>query len=62
MTTAVSPEDQTAALSDYNDYFLDQAFCLAVVTRPSTSIKTDGVDGIAGTSYGFIDLSRAYLV
>ena len=62
MTTAVSPDDQTAALAAYNDYFVDQAFCLAVVTRPSTSIKTDGVDGITGTSYGFVDLSHAYLV
>ena len=62
LTSAVSPDAQKKALYNYNQYFLDQAFCLPEVTRQTLSVRSTQVDGIAGTWYGFLDLNNSYLV
>ena len=61
LSSAVGPEAAAQALSDYNEYFLDEAFCLPLNVRPSISVRTDRVDGIKSTQQGYIDLSTAHL-
>jgi peptide/nickel transport system substrate-binding protein len=61
LTSAVDAADVANALSDYDEYFLDEAFCLSLNVRPSISVRTDEVDGITSTQQGYIDLSTAYL-
>ncbi len=61
LTDALTDSDQQKALSDYNTYFLDQAFALPVITRQTLSVRTTGFDGIAPTTQGFLDVSTAYL-
>lgn len=58
---ALTPADQQAALTAYNTYFLDQAFALPLVTRPTLSVRTAGVDGITSTIQGFLNVNTAYL-
>jgi peptide/nickel transport system substrate-binding protein len=61
LTSAVSPSQEQTALHAYAAYYLDQAFCVPVVSRQTLSVRSTSVDGIVGTSYGFINLSNAYL-
>lgn len=61
VTDAVSPQQQSDSMKALNDYFLDQAFCVSVVVRPSLWVRKTKVDGIGLTAYGFADLTRAYL-
>lgn len=61
VTNALTPEDQKQALEDYNEYFLDQAFALPVLTRATLSARSAKVDGITSTIQGFINLDTAYL-
>lgn len=61
VSSATTESAQVKALSDYNAYFLDQAFAVPVITRPSLSVSTDTVHGITGTQMGFIDLRHAWV-
>lgn len=61
VTDALTDDDRKTALKEYNDYFLDQAFALPVLTRSTLSVRTAKVDGITSTIQGFIDLDTAYL-
>ena len=58
---AASTADQKAATHDYNDYLLDQAFTVPLVTRPTLTVRTTAVGGIRSTQAGFIELGTAWL-
>jgi peptide/nickel transport system substrate-binding protein len=62
LTSAVSPSQQQQALTNYDAYSLNQAFCVPEVTRQTPSVRTTTVNGITATAYGFLDLATAYLV
>ncbi|HEX6355672.1 ABC transporter substrate-binding protein [Actinophytocola sp.] len=61
LTGALTDDAQKQALANYNDYFLDQAFALPVLTRSTLSVRSAKVDGITSTIQGFINLDTAYL-
>jgi len=61
VTTAVGTSAQTKALHAWNDYFLDQAFAVPLVIRPTMTVSTSAVHGITSTQMGFIDLNHAWL-
>ena len=61
VVAALTPAEQQTALTAYNKYFLDQAFALPLVTRPTLSVRTTGVDGITSTIQGFLNVNAAYL-
>lgn len=61
VTNALTDEDRKQALADFNEYFLDQAFALPVLTRSTLSARSASVDGITSTIQGFINLDTAYL-
>ncbi|MEU6143549.1 ABC transporter substrate-binding protein [Streptomyces sp. NPDC047081] len=61
VATATSAADQKAATHDYNDYLLDQAFSVPLVTRPTLTVRTKSVGGIQSTQAGFIELGTAWL-
>lgn len=59
--TATSTDDQKAAVHDYNDYFLDQAFAVPLITRPTMTVRSTSVGGIKAARTGFLDLGTAWL-
>jgi peptide/nickel transport system substrate-binding protein len=61
ITDAATTDAQALALREFNTYFLDQAFCLPVVTRPTLSVRSESVNGITPTQMGFIDLGQAWV-
>ncbi|MEV6034050.1 ABC transporter substrate-binding protein [Nonomuraea sp. NPDC052116] len=61
VTSASTTEDQQKALRDYDAYFIDQAFVLPLVTRPTLTLRANSVNGIKSTQMGFLDLSQAWL-
>ncbi|MEV0385529.1 ABC transporter substrate-binding protein [Nonomuraea sp. NPDC050643] len=61
VTEAVTPDTQKQSLTDFNAYFLDQAFQLSLVTRPTLTVRTDDFVGVVPTDQGFLDVSRSYL-
>ncbi|MFF7467755.1 ABC transporter substrate-binding protein [Streptomyces sp. NPDC008092] len=61
VSAATSTADQKAATHDYNDYLLDQAFTVPLVTRPTLTVRTTAVGGIRSTQAGFIELGTAWL-
>lgn len=61
LTDALSADDQKKALKAYNDYVLDQAVVLPVVTRSTLSVRTANFDGVGTTIQGFFDFDTAYL-
>ncbi|MFF1459343.1 ABC transporter substrate-binding protein, partial [Bacillus cereus] len=61
VTNATGTAAQTKALKAYNAYFLDQAFAVPLLVRPTLSVATRAVHGLAGTQMGFIDLNRVWL-
>jgi peptide/nickel transport system substrate-binding protein len=60
VTSSVDPDDTRAALLDYNEYLLDEAFVLTIVQSQNISVRSSDVDGIGGTQIGFIRLDTAY--
>ncbi|MFF3371538.1 ABC transporter substrate-binding protein [Streptomyces sp. NPDC002680] len=58
---ATSTEDQKAAVLAYNDYVLDQAFAVPLITRPTMTVRSTAVGGIKATRTGFLDLGTAWL-
>lgn len=61
VSSATTEGAQVKALSSYNKYFLDQAFAVPLITRPSLSVSTSDVHGVTGTQMGFIDLTHAWV-
>ncbi|MFB6671871.1 ABC transporter substrate-binding protein [Streptomyces sp. NPDC056390] len=61
VTSAAGATAQSRALRAYNDYFLDQAFAVPLVIRPSMSVATRAVHGITDTQMGFINLNDVWL-
>jgi peptide/nickel transport system substrate-binding protein len=61
VTDALTDDEREQALADYNDYFLDQAFALPLLTRATLSVRAAKIDGITSTVQGFINLDTAYL-
>lgn len=58
---ASTPAAQKKALHDYNAYFLDQAFTVPLITRPTLTVRSTSVGGIAPTQAGFLNLGQAWL-
>lgn len=61
LTVATGEHDQTAALHAWNDHFLDQAFAVPLITRPSMTVASRAVRGITSTQMGFMDLNHVWL-
>ncbi|MGW0579227.1 ABC transporter substrate-binding protein [Streptomyces sp. NPDC002920] len=61
VTGATTTDAQKAAVHDYNEYFLDQAFALPLITRPTMTVRSQSVGGIKATRSGFLDLGQAWL-
>lgn len=45
----------------YNEYVLDQAFAVPLITRPTMTVRSTAVGGIKATRTGFLDLGTAWL-
>ncbi|MFF7652149.1 ABC transporter substrate-binding protein [Streptomyces sp. NPDC007983] len=58
---ATTPDAQKKALHAYNAYFLDQAFTVPLITRPTLTVRSTSVGGIAPTQAGFLNLGQAWL-
>ncbi|MER5429981.1 ABC transporter substrate-binding protein [Streptomyces sp. NPDC002588] len=61
VTTAASTDAQKTAVHDYNEYLLDQAFALPLITRPTLTVRASSVGGIKATRTGFLDLGGTWL-
>ncbi|MGP3775352.1 ABC transporter substrate-binding protein [Streptomyces sp. SDT5-1] len=61
LASATGEAAQTKALHAYNAYFLDQAFAVPLLVRPTLSVATRAVHGITGTQMGFVDLNHVWL-
>jgi peptide/nickel transport system substrate-binding protein len=61
VTNASNKADQEKALHDYNAYFLDQAFAVPLVIRPTLTVRSTSVNGITATQMGFLNVSQAWL-
>ncbi|MFF1355994.1 ABC transporter substrate-binding protein [Streptomyces sp. NPDC058297] len=61
LTVATGAHDQKAALRAWNDHFLDQAFAVPLITRPSMTVASRSVQGITYTQMGFMDLNHVWL-
>ncbi len=59
--TASSKADKEKALHDFDAYFVDQAFAVPLVTRPSNSVRSTSLNNIQPTQMGFLNLSQAWL-
>ena len=61
VTGATTPAAQKKALHAYNAYFLDQAFTVPLITRPTLTVRSTSVGSIAPTQTGFLNLGQAWL-
>ncbi|EFL22160.1 putative ABC peptide transporter, substrate-binding component [Streptomyces himastatinicus ATCC 53653] len=61
VSDASTPAAQKKALHAYNAYFLDQAFAVPLITRPTLTVRSTSVGGIAPTQTGFLNLGQAWL-
>ncbi|WP_433172571.1 ABC transporter substrate-binding protein [Actinoallomurus sp. CA-150999] len=61
VTKATAGTDQQKALKDYDAYYIDQAFAVPLIIRPTLTVRSAAVNGITPTQMGFLDVSRAWL-
>ncbi|MDT0317008.1 ABC transporter substrate-binding protein [Streptomyces millisiae] len=61
VTSASSPEERERALREFNDYFIDQAFAVPLISRPTLSVRTEAVSDIVATQMGFLYIAEASL-
>jgi len=53
--------DQEKALRDYNSYFVDEAFAVPLIIRPTLTVRTSSLNNILATQMGFLNLGQAWL-
>jgi peptide/nickel transport system substrate-binding protein len=61
VTNASSKADKEKALKDFDDYFLDQAFAVALITRPTLTVRSSSLNNIVATQMGFLNLGQSWL-
>jgi len=61
VTDATVTADQEKALHDFDDYFVDQAFAVPLVIRPTQTVRSDSLNGLKATQMGFLYLAEAWL-
>ncbi len=52
---------QEKALNDFDTYFLDQAFAVALITRPTLTVRSTSLNNIVATQMGFLNLGQSWL-
>ncbi|WP_432875379.1 ABC transporter substrate-binding protein [Kribbella sp. CA-245084] len=61
VANASSKADKEKALKDFDDYFLDQAFAVALITRPTLTVRASSLNNIVATQMGFLNLGQSWL-
>ncbi|GAB2873718.1 ABC transporter substrate-binding protein [Streptomyces mayteni] len=61
VTSASETAERERALRDFNDYFIEEAFAVPLITRPTLSVRTDAVNDITATQMGFLYVAEASL-
>lgn len=61
VTNASTKDAQEKALKDFDDYFLDQAFAVALITRPTLTVRASSLNNIVATQMGFLNLGQSWL-
>lgn len=58
---ASTKPDRERALKDFNTYFLDEAFAVALITRPTLTVRSSSLNNIVPTQMGFLNLGQSWL-
>jgi peptide/nickel transport system substrate-binding protein len=61
VTNASVKADQEKALRDFNAYFVDEAFAVPLMIRPTLTIRTSSLNNILPTQMGFLNLGQSWL-
>lgn len=61
VASAGTTEAKEKALRDFNAYFVDQAFAVPMITRPTQTVRTASLNGLEATQMGFLNLGQAWL-
>ncbi|TCC28966.1 ABC transporter substrate-binding protein [Kribbella speibonae] len=61
VTNASTKAAQEKALKEFDDYFLDQAFAVALITRPTLTVRSSSLNNIVATQMGFLNLGQSWL-
>lgn len=61
VTTASTTDAQEQALEAYNEYFIDEAFAVPLITRPTITVRSETLIDLRATQMGFLYIAEAGL-
>jgi peptide/nickel transport system substrate-binding protein len=61
VATASAKADQEKALREFSSYFVDEAFAVPLIIRPTLTVRTSSLNNILPTQMGFLNLGQAWL-
>jgi len=61
VTSASVRADQEKALHDFNAYFIDQAFAVPLIIRPTLTVRSSSLNNVTATQMGFLVLGESWL-